>query len=153
MEFGWDAAWGEVARAALEAQYRRFLATDTVTVVSEDASSAPPHYFYYYCVSADGEPFAVRIKGEGGLLDEPRAVSTKASLAWYALAPSPYTALAVATVAGGVGPEGGWPAGVFEGTGTPSGVQNVNTAGVVLEAALYARERAPFLAGSTADRP
>jgi hypothetical protein len=54
MEFGWDAAWGEVARAALEAQYRRFLATDTVTVVSEDASSAPPHYFYYYCVSADG---------------------------------------------------------------------------------------------------
>lgn len=146
MEFGWDAAWGEIARAALEAQHARFLATDTVTVASEDASSEAPHYFYYYCIGADGEAFAVRAKGEGGLLDGPRAVSTKATLAWYALAPSRYTARAVRTVAAGVDASGAWPAGVLEGRGVPSGGENVNTAGVILEAALYARDGGPFLA-------
>ncbi|HSM36826.1 MAG TPA: DUF3131 domain-containing protein [Longimicrobiales bacterium] len=145
MEIGWDEAWGEVARATLEAQHARYVDTGQVTIVSEDASSTPPHYFYYYCVSGDGEPFPVRAKGEGELLDGPRAVSTKAALAWYALAPSPYTALAVATVAGGVDASGGWPAGVLEGSGAASGVENVNTAGVVLEAALYARDKRPFL--------
>ena len=146
MEFGWDTAWGEIARAALEAQHARYLATDTVTVVSEDASSEAPHYFYYYCIAADGEAFAVRAKGEGGLLDGPRAVSTKATLAWYALAPSRYTERAVRTVAAGVDAGGAWPAGVLEGSGVPSGGENVNTAGVILEAALYARDGTPFLA-------
>ncbi len=153
MEFGWDPAWGEVARAALEAQHARFLATDTVTVASEDASSEAPHYFYYYCIGADGEAFAVRAKGEGELLDGPRAVSTKAALAWYALAPSRYTARAVRTVAAGVDTSGAWPAGVLEGSGVPSGGENVNTAGVILEAAVYARDGAPFLAEATPGGP
>lgn len=144
MEFGWDATWGELARATLEAQHARYLATDTVTIVSEDASSTPPHYFYYYCVSSGGEPFVVTAKGDGGGIDGPRWVSAKASLAWYALAPSAYTALAVRTVGDGAGDEG-WPAGVLEGAPIPSGGENVNTAGVTLEAALYASVGAPFL--------
>jgi hypothetical protein len=154
LEIGWDEAWGEVARAALEAQHARYADTGQVTIVSEDASSTPPHYFYYYCITGDGEPFPVRAKGEGALLDGPRAVSTKGALAWYALAPSPYTALAVVTIAGGVDPEGRWPAGVLEGSGAASGVENVNTAGVVLEAALYARDGRPFLTShSFRERP
>ena len=149
MEFGWDADWGELARAALEAQYARYLATDTVTIVSEDASSQPPHYFYYYCVSADGRAYAVHARGEAGPLAGPRAVSAKAALAWYALAPSPYTALAVRTVAAGAR-DGAWPAGVLEGTDRPSGGENVNTAGVILEAALYAAGQLPFLRSAAA---
>lgn len=145
LEVGWDASWEELARSTLEAQFARYQATDTLTIVSEDASSREPHYFYYYCATSEGRAFVVRAKGDGEPLDGPRAVSTKAALAWYALAPSSYTAEAVRAVAAAAGPDG-WPAGVMEGSAIPSGGENVNTAGVVLEAALYARTGQPLLA-------
>jgi hypothetical protein len=73
-------------------------------------------------------------------------VSAKAAFAWHALLPGEYTQRAVETVAPAGSGAGGWASGVYEGTRTSTRGQNVNTAAVVLESALYhARGGRPFI--------
>ncbi|MBA3949777.1 MAG: DUF3131 domain-containing protein, partial [Acidobacteria bacterium] len=69
--------------------------------------------------------------------------STKAAFGWHALAPSAYTLRAIRTVRPAAGPNG-WASGVYE-RGGSTNVPNINTAAVVLEAALYARLGRPLL--------
>lgn len=152
LELGWDEPTGRLARALLAAMEARAAKTGRVVMCSEDAIDRPPHWFYYYCVYTNARDFAVDVQQYKAVVEEPRWVSAKASFAWHALLPSAYTRRAVDAVAAARTPLG-WLSGVEEGTGRPIGSTNVNTAAVILEAALYAREKAPLVSLPPIVRP
>jgi hypothetical protein len=154
LELGWNAQSYRLALSVLAAQRERYARTGQVTLVSEDASSDAPHYFYYYCALFEGEPFAVTAQGQALLPDGPRTISTKAAFAWYALSPNTYTREALELVTGALANAEGWPAGLREGSNAIAGPENVNTAAVILESALFARRERPILrAGAAAPAP
>lgn len=142
MELGWPPEFRELAETILDLQEARWEETGTITMVSEDAIERPPYYFYYYTIYDDGRPFVVR--AQGPLENGPRWVSAKAAYAWHALLPSDYTWKAVQAVEPARTPRG-WASGVFEGTSRSTGVRNLNTAGIILEAALYRHLGRPIL--------
>lgn len=136
LEVGWTPEMAQLAVGLLGAQQERWRRTGQVTAVSEDAIPRAPFYFYYYSVLGNGRPFAVDALLPRERLNGPRWVSTKAAFAWHALLPGEYTLRAVNAV-GPAGTGAGWGSGVYERSGTPTGAQNINTAAVVLQAALY----------------
>jgi hypothetical protein len=142
MELGYDPEFVSLARAMLAVQEARYRETGTITMVSEDAIEVPPWYFYYYSVYSEGEQFAVR--AHGPVRNGPRWVSAKAAFAWHALFPSDYTWKAVQSVAPARS-GAGWASGVFEGSRRSTGVRNLNTAAVIIEAALYRKLGRPLL--------
>lgn len=144
LELGLEGPLLDMAEAMLALQRIRFENSDTVTIASEDALDVPPYYFYYYCVYCNGKPFIIDIHTPGHELDAPRWVSTKGAFGWHALLPDDYTRLAVRTVAAARGADG-WQSGVFEGTTRPTGTRDVNTAALILEAALYVVGGGPLL--------
>ena len=143
IELGWSPREAPLARALLAAQHERFKRTGVVTIVGEDALGEAPHYFYYYGVFTNNRAFGIDVQAPRAFVDGPRWVSTKAAFGWHALAPSAYTLRAIRTVRPAAGP-GGWASGVYE-RGGSTNVPNINTAAVVLEAALYARLGRPLL--------
>lgn len=153
LELGWDAQSYRLALSVLAAQRERYARTGQVTLVSEDASSDAPHYFYYYCALFEDQAFGVTAQGEGLLADGPRTISTKAAFAWYALSPNRYTREALELVTGALAHAEGWPAGLREGSNTVAGPENVNTAAVILESALFARRGRPILPPRAAAAP
>ena len=114
-------------------------------MVGEDALSEAPHYFYYYAVFTNNKAFGLDVQAPGVFVDRPRWVSTKAAFGWHALSPTAYTRRAVQAVQPAAGPNG-WASGVYE-RGGSTNVPNINTAAVVLEAALYERLGRPLLKG------
>lgn len=149
MEVGWwSPHWRELAENLLAAQQARFERTGQITIVSEDAVPVAPYYFYYYTVHGQGEDFAVVTLTSPGPLAGPRWISTKGAFAWYAIRPGPYTWQALQAVQPAADPGAGWASGIFEQSGRPTGGQNINTAAVILEAALYQQLREPLLAAA-----
>lgn len=144
LELGWNRDMRELAARVLQVQEERHRRTGQVTIVSEDGVPEPPHYFYYYVINFHGVPFTVLPADSYEAVDSPRWVSAKAAFGWHALLPGSYTRLAVATVAEAGGPLG-WSAGVYEGTGNSTGGENLNTAAVVLEAALFSMTGRPLI--------
>ena len=145
MEMGYDSTFAALSRAMLAVQEERHRRTGTVTIVSEDAVEVAPWYFYYYSVYSEGEEFAVR--AHGPVTNGPRWVSAKAAFAWHSLFPSEYTWKAVQTVQA-ARETGGWASGVFENGHHSTGVRNLNTAAVIIEAALYRKLGRPILSDS-----
>jgi hypothetical protein len=143
LETGWTGEMRDLAWRVLAAQEARWRQTGTITMVNEDALTGPP-YFLYYSVHADGREFLVEPPAGAPGGPRPRTVSTKAAYAWHALLPSQYTWSGVQRVEGARA-AGGWGSGVFEESGRVSGAPNVNTAAVVLEAALYYARGRPLL--------
>lgn len=135
----WGEALNELAAGVLQAQDARWQRTGQVTMASEDALPLEPYFFYYYNVYHDGEPFTIDAQAPMRGVRVAPWVSTKAAFAWHALMPSEHTRAAVEAVVAGQQGARDWGAGIFEGTGRPTGGANVNTAAVVLEAALYRR--------------
>lgn len=135
LEVGWTPEMRDIAWRVLAAQEARYRQTGSVTIVNEDALNGPP-YFLYYSVLGDGKEFPVSPPDGAPPGPTPRTVSTKGAYGWHALLPSNYTWLAVQKVEG-ARTSRGWGAGVFEESGRISGGENVNTAAVILEAALY----------------
>jgi ankyrin repeat protein len=144
LEFGWDPEMKSLAAAFLSSQEARFRQTGHVTMTAEDAIGRPPYFFYYYCTLTNGKAFALDVQDPRGFVEQPRWFSTKAAFAWDALSPSAYTALAVRAAAP-ARTAAGWGSGVYEGTATSTGSLNVNTAAVVLEAALLKARGTPIL--------
>lgn len=144
LEVGWDPDYRKLAEAMLAVQEARYRETGQVTIVSEDAVSVPPYYFYYYCVYCNGKEFVVDVDDPGKELSGPRWVSTKNAFGWHALLPGEYTGLAVTEVEPARS-DGGWSSGVFEKTGESTRMEDINTAAVILEAALYAKRARPFI--------
>ncbi|HEX2092826.1 MAG TPA: DUF3131 domain-containing protein [Longimicrobiaceae bacterium] len=153
LELGWTPEMRDLALRMLAVQRERYTRTGQVTVVSEDALPQAPYYFYYYTVNLHGKWFAVSAQDPNARLEGPRWVSSKAAFGWYALVPSDYTRLAVETVAPARHAARGWSSGVYEGTGQPTRGENVNTAAVILEAALYRTTRRPLVEGSAEGTP
>lgn len=143
LELGWEPREAALARAVLAAQAERFKRTGIVTMTGEDALAEAPHYFYYYGVFANNREFGIDVQAPNTFVDGPRWISTKAAFGWHALAPSAYTRRAVQAVRPAAG-AGGWASGVYE-RGGSTNVPNINTAAVVLEAALFARLGRPLL--------
>jgi hypothetical protein len=143
LEVGWHPREARVAREMLAAQEERFKRTGIVTMAGEDAMSEAPHYFFYYGVFANNREFGIDVQAPGVFVDGPRWISTKAAFGWHALAPSAYTRRAIAAVRPAAGPAG-WASGVYE-RGGSTNVPNINTAAVVLEAALFERRGRPLL--------
>ena len=146
METGWfSPELREQAWRVLAAQEARYKSTGALTMVSEDALPDPPYYFYYYNVYRQGRPFTVDAQASTGYLDQPRWLSSKAAFAWHALLPSAYTLAVVQAVQAAMIPGRGWGAGVYEGTLRPTGDASLNTAALILEAAVYNLRGHPFL--------
>jgi hypothetical protein len=143
LEVGWSGEMRELAWRVLAAQEARYRQTGTVTIVNEDAVNGPP-YFLYYSVYSDGREFVVEPPAGAPEGPASRTVSVKGAFGWHALLPSEYTWLAVQRVEGARSPTG-WGAGVFEESGRVSGGENVNTAAVILEAALYIARGRPLM--------
>jgi hypothetical protein len=148
LELGWTPEIRTLAANVLRAQEERWKQTGTVTIVNEDALTGPP-YFLYYSVYSSRRPFAVEAPAGAPRGPRPRTVSVKAAHGWHALLPSDYTRLALDRVQGARSPAG-WGAGVFEENGRVSGGRNVNTAAIVMEAALYAQRGRPLIEGTGA---
>ena len=147
METGWySPELREQAWRVLAAQEARYKTTGTLTMVSEDALPDPPYYFYYYDVYRQGRPFVVDAPAGQGYVESPRWISSKAAFAWHALLPSPYTLTVLQAVQPSAIPGYGWGAGVYEGTLRPTGDASLNTAALILEAAVYNLRGHPFLA-------
>jgi hypothetical protein len=144
LEFGWTPEVERLARAVLAAQEERARRTGITTIVSEDAVDVPPHYFYYYCVLANGRQFSVDVQDPNAVVDKPRWVSTKAAFGWHALLPSDYTRRALLAVEPARGAQG-WSSGVYENSARSTRTLNVNTAAVVMTAAVYALRGEPLL--------
>jgi hypothetical protein len=145
MEIGFkQPEMGELARNVLAAQEARYKKTGQLTMVSEDAVSVPPYYFYYYCVLCNGEPFVVDVAETGKKLNSPRWVSTKASFGYHALMGTEYTRDVMMKI-GNAKSNAGWSSGIFEKTGKSTNTPDINTAAVVLEAALYRKLGRPFV--------
>lgn len=145
LELGWYPELRNQAWRMLAAQEARFRETGTVTIASEDAINREP-YFLYYSVYTDGRPFVV-LGPEGQSGNFPRTVSTKAAYAWHALLPTAYTWRAVQSVSAAAGGTG-WGSGVYEAEpGRSTGAENINTAAVVLESALYYMRGRPLIEG------
>jgi hypothetical protein len=146
METGWySPELREQAWRILAAQEARYKATGTITMASEDALPDPPYYFYYYNIYRQGRAFAVDAPAAQGFVESPRWLSSKAAYAWHALLPSQYTMAAVLAVQGAAIPGRGWGAGVYEGSLRPTGDASLNTAALILEAAVYNLRGHPFL--------
>ena len=145
LELGWEPEMRDLAERVLRVQEERHRRTGQVTMVSEDHVPVAPYYFYYYAINHHGRQFTVGSPDAPGPLDDPRWVSAKAAYAWHALLPGSYTRRAVDAVAPARHPERGWSSGVYEETGLPTGSENVNTAAVILEAALFSRTGRPLL--------
>jgi hypothetical protein len=135
--------WGEplnvLSDGVLAAQEARWRRTGQPTMASEDAVPLPPYHFYYYNVYQAGGAFGIDAQAPMRGVRIPPWVSTKAAFAWHALRPSDHTRAALDLVVGGQREARDWGAGVFEGSAAPTGGANVNTASIILEAALYRR--------------
>jgi hypothetical protein len=149
LELGWDPAMERFARDLLGVQEARYRKTGRVTMVGEDSISRPPHFFYYYSVYTHRKAFGVDVQAGGAFVDEPRWVSAKNAFAWHALVPRHYTRLAMQTVVPAQ-TDAGWGSGVFEGTGTSTGTLNINTAAVILTAALVQQRGQPVMRAAPA---
>ncbi|HZE07292.1 MAG TPA: DUF3131 domain-containing protein [Gemmatimonadaceae bacterium] len=146
METGWfSPELRQQAWRVLAAQEARYKSTGIITMVSEDALPDPPYYFYYYDVYRQGKAFVVDAP-VGSFVENPRWISAKAAFAWHALLPSPYTLAAIQAVMPAAIPGRGWGAGVYEGSNRSTGDASLNTAALILEAAVYNLHGHPFIA-------
>lgn len=144
LELGWDRQTAEVVRRLLLAQERRYQKTGAITIAAEDAVDVEPHFFYYYCLYAGGKHFAIDVQDRRSSVEGPRWVSTKSAFAFHALMPTRYTDLAVQRLRNAQS-SGGWASGVYERTDQSTGNLNINTAAVILSAALYDKLGQPLL--------
>ena len=146
MEIGWYAsALRTEAQNLLAVQKARFDQTGIITMPTEDAMPDAPYFFYYYSIYQGGNSFVVEGPDKGTVVQNPRWVSSKAAFAWRALFPTDYTLRTFNAVQAAAIPGDGWGAGVYESTLRATGYTSLNTAGVILEAALYQKLGHPFL--------
>lgn len=144
LELGWDMETEQVALQFLRVQEARYRNTGLVTLTGEDAVDIAPHFFYYYCAYTNGKAFGIDVQDRRAVVDGPRWVSAKAAFAWHVLRPSAYTDLTVQAVSRARG-AAGWSSGVYEGSHAPTGAPNINTAAVILTAALVHAHGGPVL--------
>ena len=143
LELGCDPPMERLARSLLGAQASRYRKTGRVTMAAEDSISRPPHFFYYYSVYTHRKAFAVDVQdpmrsstSRGGSAPRPRSPGMRCCRD-----PIPGSRHRLSSPR--TPPPAGDP-GVYEGSATcPTGALNLNTAAVILTAALVDRRGQP----------
>ena len=133
IEFGLQGDLADYASRVLEAQKRRYDATQQLTAVSEDNLDGAP-YFLYNTVYANGASWAA-ITDENKPYPLFRSISTKAAFGWHYLYPTNDYAKkvfdAVKDLRDPAG--GGFYTGLYEATKQPNKALTGNTNGLILE--------------------
>ncbi|VVS92144.1 consensus disorder prediction [Desulfoluna spongiiphila] len=144
MELGHiNGTFTDLTRDVYDIQRRRWLKSEEVTAVNEDAVSKDP-WFVYTNLYYEGTPWAC-VTHDGTPADAFFSLSTKAALGWSALFDDAYATALRQAVIGLKHPRYGFYAGVYP-DGTINTSRNINTNAVILEAMLYLKRGAtPFL--------
>ncbi len=138
-----------------DAQLKRYRETGTLTATSEGPVGEPPYFTYQgYQITPTGGEFVVdapttKQAGQAAKREERlRMVNSKASYLWYACRQSQYSDTLISFIREkGKLPGIGFASGVGEISQSATGIADVNTNGIILEAISYIMaERTPFLA-------
>ncbi len=137
IEFGLQGELADYAARVLEAQKRRYEATQQLTAVSEDNLDSPP-YFIYNTLYANGAPWAA-ITDTNQPYPQFRNISTKAAFGWHYLFPTNDYAQKVFDAVKNLKSEdnGGFFAGLYEESKQPNKALTGNTNGLILEILYY----------------
>ncbi|VFQ42957.1 protein of unknown function duf3131 [Desulfoluna butyratoxydans] len=138
-----DDTFSDLTRKVYDIQRRRWLKSEEVTAVNEDAVNKAP-WFVYNNVYYEGTPWAC-VTHDGAPADAFFSLSTKAALGWSVLFDDAYATALRQAVVGLKHPRYGFYAGRYP-DGTINTSRNINTNAVILEAMLYMkRGSTPFL--------
>lgn len=138
-----------------DAQLKRYRETGTLTATSEGPVAQPPYFTYQgYQITPTGGEFVVdapttKQAGQAAKrADDLRMVNSKASFLWYACRQGHYSDTLISFIREkGKLPGIGFASGVGEISQSATGIADVNTNGIILEAISYVMaERTPFLA-------
>jgi hypothetical protein len=143
LESGFQALPAEYAAKLLQAQQRRYQATNQLTAWSEDNLDREP-WFVYNCIFVNGQPWKT-IDSSGKDASAFRGSSIKAAIGWQMLFQTPYTEKLYKGMRWLADPDRGVFAGFYEQTQEPNRALTVNTNGIVLEALLYRRVGKPLV--------
>lgn len=137
IEFGLQGELADYASRILEAQKRRYEATQQLTAVSEDNLDGAP-YFLYNTVYANGVLWAA-ITDTNQPYSQFRSISTKAAFGWRYLFPThDYAQKVFDAVKDLRSPDnGGFYAGLYEASKQPNQALTGNTNGLILEILYY----------------
>ncbi|HYW19843.1 MAG TPA: DUF3131 domain-containing protein [Nodularia sp. (in: cyanobacteria)] len=142
LESGFKALPPEYAVKLLQAQQRRYQATNQLTAWSEDNLDREP-WFVYNNIFVDGESWKT-IDSSGKDAAAFRGSSIKAATGWHMLFRTRYTEKLYKGMRWLADPNRGVFAGFYEQTQEPNRALSVNTNGIVLEALLYRRVGKPL---------
>ncbi len=134
LEFGWRSEMLELASQVYGVQERRYRQTGTLTALSEDHLSRPP-LFAYNGVLVDDDAFTT-VSPSNEVVNQARSLSAKASIAWFALMRTAYSAQLFDAV-GSLQTDKGFQAGIYEDDGSVNEALALNTNAVILEALHY----------------
>jgi hypothetical protein len=142
LESGFKALPAEYAAKLLQAQQRRYQATNQLTAWSEDNLDKAP-WFVYNNIFVDGQPWKT-LDSSGKDAAAFRGSSIKAATGWHVLFRTRYTEKVYKGMRWLADPNRGVFAGFYEQTQEPNRALTVNTNGIVLEALLYRRVGKPL---------
>jgi Protein of unknown function (DUF3131) len=143
LETGFQALPADYAARLLQAQLRRYQATNQLTAWSEDNLDSEP-WFVYNCIFVDGEAWKT-IDTSGKDAKASRGSSLKAAVGWHVLFRTRYTEKLHKSMRWLGDPERGAFAGFYEQTQEPNRALTLNTNGIVLEALLYSHVGKPLM--------
>jgi hypothetical protein len=138
-----------------EAQVKRYRETGVLTATSEGPAALPPYFTYQgYQVTPEGGDFVVdapltkQAAQTAKRADDLRMINSKASFLWYACRQGDYSNTLISFIREkGKMPGIGFASGVGEISQSATGIADVNTNGIILEAISYILAgRTPFLA-------
>jgi hypothetical protein len=151
LESGFQALPAEYAAKLLQAQQRRYQATNQLTAWSEDNLDREP-WFVYNCIFVNGQPWkSIDSSGKDAFVY--RGSSVKAAIGWNMLFQTPYTERLHKGTRWLADPTRGVFAGFYEETQEPNRALTVNTNGIVLEAILYRRVGKPLIVWAKEKQP
>ena len=151
LESGFQALPAEYAAKLLQAQQRRYQATNQLTAWSEDNLDREP-WFVYNCIFVNGQPWkSIDSSGKDAFVY--RGSSVKAAIGWNMLFQTPYTERLHKGTRWLADPNRGVFAGFYEETQEPNRALTVNTNGIVLEAILYRRVGKPLTVWAKEKQP
>ena len=142
LESGFKALPLSYAGRVLQAQQRRYLATNQMTAWTEDNVDKAP-WFVYNTVYVNGETWK-SVDPTGHDASKLRGSSTKAAIGWHMLFRTNYTSRVYQGMRWLADPSKGVFAGYYEETQQPNRSLTLNTNGIVLESLLYAKVGKPL---------
>ncbi|MBD2340001.1 DUF3131 domain-containing protein [Calothrix sp. FACHB-156] len=143
LETGFKGLPADYAAKLLQAQQRRYYATNQLTAWSEDNIDKAP-WFLYNCIYVNGEAWK-SLDSSGKDATALRGSSIKAAIGWHMLFRTSYTEKLYKGMRWLRDPGRGVFAGFYEQTQQPNRALTVNTNGIILESLLYTKVGKPLV--------